>query len=130
MSTFLYPIEIGDVNQGQFQPIEAWVDTGASYTWIPRPILERLGYLPTGRRRFRVANGSIIERDTCRVHLRIGQEVQYTLCVFGDDDSEPLIGATALEELALGVDPVNHTLVPIVLNMLSFNPEVDNDSSN
>jgi len=70
-----------------------------------------------------MANGSIIERDVCRINLRIGQDVQFTLCVFGDEDSEPLLGATALEEFALGVDPVNHTLVPVVLNLLSFNPE-------
>ena len=44
-------------------------------------------------------------------------------CVFGNDDSEALLGATALEEFGLGVDPVNHTLVPIVLNLLSFNTE-------
>jgi predicted aspartyl protease len=123
MSTFRYPIEIGDTDQARYERMEAWVDTGASYTWIPQPILDRLGYFPTGRRRFRMANGSAIERDVCRVNLRIGQDVEFTLCVFGDEDSEPLLGATALEEFALGVDPVHHTLVPVVLNLLSFSPE-------
>ena len=123
MSTFRYPIEIGDIDQARYERLEAWVDSGASYTWIPQPILDRLGYFPTGRRRFRMANGSAIERDVCRVNLRIGQDVEFTLCVFGDEDSEPLLGATALEEFALGVDPVHHTLVPVVLNLLSFNPE-------
>jgi predicted aspartyl protease len=123
MSTFRYPIEIGDIDQERFERLEAWVDTGASYTWIPQPILERFGYFSTGRRRFRMANGSIIERDVCRIYLRIDQDVQFTLCVFGDEDSEPLLGATALEEFALGVDPLHHTLVPVVLNLLSFNPE-------
>ena len=44
-------------------------------------------------------------------------------CVFGEDAAEALLGATALEELGLGVDPVNHTLVPIVMNLLGFNQE-------
>jgi predicted aspartyl protease len=123
MSTFMYPIEISDIGQEHSERLEAWVDTGASYTWIPQPILERLGYIPTGRRQFRMANGSTIERDVCRVYLRVEQDTQFTLCVFGDEDSEPLLGATALEEFALGVDPVNHTLVPVALNLLSFNPE-------
>jgi predicted aspartyl protease len=123
MSTFRYPIDIGDIDQEPFERLEAWVDSGASYTWIPQPILDRFKYLPTGHRRFRMANGSMIERDVCRINLRIGQDIQFTLCVFGDEDSEPLLGATALEEFALGVDPVNHTLAPVVLNLLSFNPE-------
>jgi predicted aspartyl protease len=114
MSTFRYSIEIGDTGQQRFERLEAWVDSGASYTWIPQPILEDLGYSPTGRRRFRLANGETIERDICRVYLRIGQDVEFTLCVFGDDDSLPLLGATALEEFALGVDPIHHTLVPVV----------------
>lgn len=44
-------------------------------------------------------------------------------CIFGDDGTEPLLGATALEEFGLGVDPINHTLIPIVLNLLGFNQE-------
>lgn len=129
MSTFRYPIEIGDIDQERFERLEAWVDTGASYTWIPQPILERLGYTPTGRRQFRMANGSTMERDICRVYLHIEQDTQFTLCVFGDEDIQPLLGATALEEFALGVDPVHHTLRPVnpygrsMLRPYSFNPE-------
>ena len=128
MSTFRHPIEIADIDRERFERLEAWVDTGASYTWIPRPILIRLGYTPLYRRPFRVADGRIIERDLCRAHLRISQEIQFTLCVFGDDQSEPLLGATALEEFALGVDPIHHTLVPVVSNLLGFSPEAhDNE---
>ena len=36
------------------------------------------------------------------------------------------MGTTALEEFGLGVDPLNHTLVRVVLNLLGFEPE-DND---
>ena len=48
-------------------------------------------------------------------------------CVFGDDQREPLLGATALEEFGLGVGPLNHTLVPVVLNLLGCKTE---DSDN
>ena len=128
MSTFQISLEIGDTAQENFESIDAWVDTGASYTLIPRPILERLGYSPTFQRRFRLANGSVVELDGCRAYLRINQEVQFTLCIFGDNGSEPLLGATALEEFSLGVDPVNHTLVPVVSNLLSFDPEAYDNS--
>ena len=120
MSTFRYPIEIGDVAQEHFESMEAWVDTGASHTVMPRPILVRLGFSPAYVRSFRTADGRVIERGVCQIPLRIGQEILMVLCVFGDDQSEPLLGATALEEFALGVDPMQHTLVPVVNNLLGI----------
>ena len=123
MTTFRYTIRIGDTTRSRFETVEAWVDTGASYTLVPAIILDHLGYTPTHRRPFRLANGSVVEIGLCQVPLRIGEETSIVSCVFGDNDSEALFGATALEEFGLGVDPVNHTLVPIVLNLLGFHPE-------
>ena len=123
MTVFRYPIEIGDMAGQRFEVLEAWVDTGASYTLAPRAVMEELGHAPTYRQLFRLANGSIVELGLTQVTLRIGQETRVVSCVFGEEDSEPLLGATALEEFALGVDPVNHTLIPIVLNLLGFSPE-------
>ena len=122
MTTFQYPIEIGDQAGEHFKLLQAWVDTGASYTLVPQAILESLGHSPTHHRPFRLANGSVVELGLCQVPLRIGQETSMVSCVFGDDQSEPLLGATALEEFGLGVDPLNHTLVPVVLNLLGFRP--------
>ena len=123
MTTFRYTIHIGDTTRSRFETVEAWVDTGASYTLVPSTILETLGHTPTHWRSFRPANGDIVEMGLCQVPLRIGEETSIVSCVFGDNDSEALLGATALEEFGLGVDPVNHTLVPIVLNLLGFSPE-------
>lgn len=123
MSTFKDSLEIGNPSQERFQELEAWVDTRGSYTLIPGPVLEGLGYSPSFRRPFRLADGSLVELDGCRAHLRIGGEVQFSLCIFGEEESEPLLGATALEEFGLGVDPLNHTLIPVVSNLLSFYPE-------
>jgi len=47
--------------------MEALMDTGAPYTWVPRPTLEELGYKPSFKRRLRLANGKVIERDGCEV---------------------------------------------------------------
>ena len=128
MSTFRYPIEIGDISRERFERLEAWVDTGANPSWVPQQVLERLGFSPESFRRFRTADGRIVERGVCQVPLRLGQETLMVLCVFGDDQSEPLLGATALEEFALGVDPIHHTLVPVVSNLLGFSPEAhDNE---
>lgn len=123
MGTFRYPMEIGSADQSRFEGLEPWVDSGATYTWVPRPILARLGFVPVYRRRFRIADGQVIERDICWAPIRIGQEVLPCLVVFGDDESDPLLGAMTLETFSLGIDPINRTLVPIVSNALSFRPE-------
>ena len=123
MSTFQYSIQIGNQSREMFEVLDAWVDTGASYTLIPKDIMERLGHVPTHHRPFRLADGNTVELGLCQAPLRIGEETVMVSCVFGDDRSEALLGATALEELGLGVDPVNHTLIPIVLNLLGFNQE-------
>lgn len=131
MGTFRYPIEIGNADQSRFVRLEAWVGSGSSpstplrtsYTGMPSPILRELGFTPLSQRRFRMADGRIVERGICQLPIHIGQETLTTLVVLGDDESEPLLGATALEEFALGADAVHHTLVPIVSNALSFRPE-------
>ncbi len=123
MSIFRFPIVIADSTGEPFQPVDAWVDTGASYTLVPGILLEGLGHTPDHNLRFGLADGSITELGVSQVTIRINGETRVVSCVFGGDDAEPLFGATALEEFALGVDPLNHTLVPVVLKLLGFNPE-------
>ena len=123
MSTFRYTIQIGDPTRSRFETVEAWVDTRACYTLVSGTILEKLGHTPSHRRSSRLAIGTVVEMGLCQVPLRIGEETTFVSCVFGDNDSEALLGATAVEEFGLGVDPVNHSLVPIVLNLRGFSPE-------
>ena len=127
MTVFRYPIEIGDAGGERFESVEAWVDTGASYTLVPGSMLARLGHSPTHYRPFELANGTVVEMGLCQVHLRIDRETTMVSCVFGNEESEPLLGATALEEFGLGVDPLNHTFVPIVLKLLGFSERENDD---
>ena len=89
------------------------VDTGATYTWIPRPVLERLGIVPAFKREFLLADGRRIQRDVAQALARIDGQSLYTLVIFGDEDSEPLLGVVTLEEFGLGVDPVNRRLITV-----------------
>lgn len=111
--TFRYPIEIGATEAGPFVRLEAVVDTGAAYSSVPKAVLIQLGVVPRERRRFVVADGRVIERDIAIVAARLDGRTQPTVCVFGDDGSEVLLGAVTLEEFALGADPLNQRLVPL-----------------
>jgi clan AA aspartic protease len=111
---FRYRIEIGSPQGTTFEPLDALVDTGATYTWIPRPVLEKLGIVPAFKREFLLADGRRIQRDVAQVVVRIDGQSLYTLCIFGDDKSEPLLGMVAMEEFRLGIDPVNRKLIPVL----------------
>lgn len=113
MGSFRYRVEIGDPHRQLFESLDALVDTGATYTWIPRPVLEKLGISPAFKRDFLLADGRIIQRDVAQVVARIDGQSLYTLCIFGDEGSEPLLGVVTLEEFGLGVDPVNRRLIPV-----------------
>ena len=124
MGSFRYRVEIGSQQGQAFEALDALVDTGATYTWIPRPVLEKLGIVPAFKRDFLLADGRTIQRDVAQVVARIDGQSLYTLCIFGDEGSEPLLGVVTLEEFGLGVDPVNRRLIPVpgFLTKASGNP--------
>ncbi len=118
MGVFRYPLEVLTSDGTRAERLEAWVDSGASYTWIPGSVLQRLGHVPVARRQFKLADGRTVERDMAQAPVRLEGQQLMTLCVFGDEGSEPLLGAVTLEEFALGIDPVNRRLVPVISMML------------
>jgi clan AA aspartic protease len=120
MPTFRLTIEIGPTDRSRFEQIEALVDTGATYTVIPRDVLERLGITPQFRRRFRVADGRVVDLDMAVVMVRIVGQTLPTICIFGEEGMNALLSAVTLEEFGLGVDPANQRLVPIELLLIGF----------
>jgi len=92
--------------------VELLVDTGATLSWVPRAIIEQLGVPRLPRRQFLVADGRTVERDTAGAIVRIdGSEAIVTVVVAEPGDGH-LLGATALESLGFGVDPIRRRLIP------------------
>ena len=112
MGTFNTDIEIGSPEGSRFETVNAFVDTGASITAVPASILRRLGVRPHRKNTFELADGREIERDVGRTWIRIGRQSEITLVMFGDEDTEPLLGAIALQELGLAVDSPSERLIP------------------
>lgn len=113
MGTFTAVIELADSEGTRWEPIEALVDTGASYTWVPSDILFQLGVQPQFRREFATADGRVIERDMAVALAHWDGQTLPTLVVFGGDGALPLFGAYTLEGFGLAPDPVNRRLVPV-----------------
>jgi len=106
-------LHLADATGERFQLMEALVDTGASYTWIPRDALDRLGVRPDESRVFVLADGREVRYPVAWVRVRLDERTQPTLVVCGDSGTEPLLGAFTLEGFGLGVDPVNRRLIPV-----------------
>ncbi len=110
-----------------FFEAEFWIDTGALYTFVPEDYLERLGVEPTATRRLILANGRDETRLLGYCDLEIeGLEGSNTCpVIFAPKGLLFLIGATALENFGVEVDPIQKQLEPIpaMIGALAFSPD-------
>ena len=119
MGTFNVEMRIGDPDGERWTPFDALVDTGASIISAPASALRELGIAPITRQEFQFAQGEVREMEIGRTWVRFAGREVLTLVLFNEDDSPPLLGALALEEAFLGVDPVGRRLIPVRGLMMS-----------
>ena len=96
-------------------PARCWeglflVDTGATDSLVPRPHLEAIGLRPEGQRIYELADGSEIRMDIALVRIEFMGDFTGGVVLFGDAETEPLLGVTALESVGIEVDPLNQRL--------------------
>ena len=120
MGTFHYTVALGLKDGSRFERVDALVDTGSTYTMMPAPILESLGITPEWTSVFELADGRQEEYPVAEVRLGINGLERTTICIFGKTESEPILGAYALEGFGLAADPVNRRLVPARLFLASL----------
>lgn len=113
MGHFWVSIEVGDARGRRFERMKALVDTGATYSWVPRDILDRLAVAPEEEWPFVLADGREVRYPVAWLQLRIGKRGRPTIIVFGEPGSEPILGVFALEGFRLAADPVNRRLVSV-----------------
>src|SRR5256885_10751970 len=113
MGHFRVAVQVGTRAGERFEPIEALVDTGATYTWIPRDVLTRLGVTPEEEWPFVLADGHEVRYPVAWMLIRIGERTHPTIGVFGGPRSEPILGVFALEGFRPAAAPVNHPLIPV-----------------
>ena len=110
---FRVTVHVGNRAGEHFEPIEALVDTGATYTWIPRDVLKQLGVTPEEEWPFVLADGREVRYPVAWIQIQIGERAQPTIVVFGEPGSEPILGVFALAGFRLAADPVNRRLISV-----------------
>jgi predicted aspartyl protease/predicted RNase H-like HicB family nuclease len=88
------------------------VDTRPTLSWIPRTTLEAIGITPEVRRKFLLADGRRVERDTGIATMTLDGVVVGVTVVFAEPAESSILGATALEALGVTIDPVGEKLLP------------------
>jgi predicted aspartyl protease len=92
-----------------------WVDTGALYTFVPEDRLREVGVEPIRSRELVLADGTHQHRFLGEARLTVAELGETLTCpvVFGPPGSLYLLGATALENFGVDVDPITKRLKPI-----------------
>ena len=113
MGMFEVTVKVANLaTPAQIAEVPLLVDTGATLSWIPRDVLERLGVTAYSRLPFSVADGRVLERDVTAVLLTVDGRRAPVEVAFGEAGGTAVLGATALEGLGLLVDPVSKKLIP------------------
>ena len=88
------------------------VDTGATYTTLPREVADALGLEPIDTRRVRLGDGREERWPIVAILVRVDGQGCPSLALIGQPGGPALLGAVTLEELSVGFDPVARRLIP------------------
>ena len=112
MGTFTHEITLLDSSGDGQEMVEALVDTGASFSIFPAPVLERLGVVPHRTVSLRLANGQRQQWSIGHVGAELDGVEETIICAFGEPESPAVIGDHTLQAFLLAVDTVEERLVP------------------
>ena len=95
------------------------VDSGARYTLLPNAIWKEIGLQPKRNMRFVLADGTEVERNISKCHIRLPQGEGHTPVILGEERDAALLGVVTLEELGLIFNPFERTLEPAQMMLMS-----------
>jgi len=89
------------------------VDSGATYSLLPKTTWEAIGLKPKRRLSFTLADGTTVERSVSEVFIIFPQGEAHTPIILGQEGDEALLGVVTLEILGLVFNPFDRTLHPM-----------------
>ena len=123
MGLTVLDIEVGNPAKPEVtEMIEFLVDSGAIYSVVPTPILEKLLIKPLTEQEFRLADGSKIVRKKGIALFKYGERIGGADVIFGEEGDSVLLGAFTLEALGLSLDPLRRELKPLPM-VLGFHAQ-------
>ena len=111
--TYVWVKIVNPAKPDRMARIKMLVDSGAAYSVVPGPVLEKLGIKPRTKRSFVLANGTEVERKMSGAMVQFQGEEGYSPVIFGEKDDAALLGMVTLESLGLILDPLRRILLPM-----------------
>ncbi len=114
MGLTVLEIEVGNpASPDVTEKLEFLIDSGAVYSVVPTPTLERLGIKPFAEQQFRLADGIKIVRKKGGALFKYEDGIGVADVIFGQEGDSVLLGAFTLESLGLVLDPLRRELKPL-----------------
>ena len=101
---------------GEEEVVNLLVDCGVGYPLLPRHVCQSLGLQPTRDEKFKLCDSTVVTRQMSRRYTFLPQGEEHSPVVLGEEgDDQALLGAVALENLGLVLNPLSRTLHPMRL---------------
>ena len=86
------------------------VDSRSMNSMAPASFLKGAGIVPDGMMTYELTDGTMVEYPFAVAIIEFMGEITGGRVIFGPEDSEPVLGMTALESVGIVVDPKNQKL--------------------
>jgi clan AA aspartic protease len=112
-------VTIGDLAKAR-RPYEDdfLVDTGAVDCLVPASKLKKAGVKPEGKSVYELANGTPVEYEYGFARVSFMGAETVAQVIFGPENAEPILGAVALENTGIGIDPRTKKLLKMTAKAL------------
>ena len=104
MTTSHQQVHVGPRDSSRYQPVIALINTASTYAVMPSPMLSMPGIDSYWTGVVELASGDSEERSFAEIRVKIGGAERTVVCVFGQQDSQPVLGSHTLQVFGLQVD--------------------------
>jgi len=98
---------------GKQENVKFLVDSGATYSLLPKAVWESIGLQPKRKLSFTLTDGTTVERAVSEAFVILPQGEAHTPVILGEEGDEALLGVVTLEILGLVFNPFSRTLHPM-----------------
>ena len=109
MTTSHQQVHVGPRDGSRYRPVIALINTASTYAVMPSPML---GIDPYWTGVEELASGDSEERSFAEIRVKFGDAERTVVCVFGQQESQPVLGSHTLQAFGLQVDTATGELVP------------------
>jgi len=95
---------------GKHKRLQFLVDSGATYTLLPKDVWNYLELKPKREVTFTLADGTQIKRQVSECYIVLEKAESHTPVILGEEGDDALIGTVTLENLGLVLDPFKREL--------------------